>query len=192
MFFENKKKYVLDRKTEESLKVFFPVEGGHEEVNGITLYGLWKGLCLDEPKIPEIKQLGETDCSSSRLWGYDPDKGTDWNIWLWDIWIKDWDFNDSTWVETLKSFFVLLEEQGALVSWSALDSVHSDPPGLFDPASMSCGVHAAYSKDTGFIVKSHIGKNLEVLTDDEMLLYKKVLDDNLPLIKKEEYEALFK
>jgi hypothetical protein len=153
---------MIIQNTEKSLGIFW--DG--EEVDGITVYGFFKDINVDQPTMPKDIWGDNCEVKSSKLFG------EDWTVWVWDIRIVRWP-TQAEWIKTIERTLKGMLRQGAIVSWAGLEGFFVDPPDLFDPEFMSGGVWALYSEPEGFFCPAEIGKQFKAV-DDSIL--KKIKD----------------
>ncbi len=152
---------MTNRLTEESLGIYWK----GEEVDGIMVYGYWKGKTNTEPSFPVSIWPEGTEFSTFHLYG------DDWDAWLWEIPIYHWPQAEE-WEDLIRKTLQGLNQSGAKIAWCGIEGHFADPPYLFDPKEMAGGVYAAYAKEFGFKCTAHIGKPFSTLTNDELLKLK--------------------
>lgn len=118
--------------TRESLGVFW----NGEEVDGLLVYGLWRGEVTEPPRITFDDWPPGTEAKVRRLFG------ADWTIWLWEVRIVQWP-SSAAWAELVRSLLTQIVGAGAIVGWAGLEGMFVEPPGLFARDEMSGGVWAA-------------------------------------------------
>lgn len=143
--------------TETSLGIFW----NGEEVDGITVYGFFRGEKVDAPELDEVIWNENIEVKTSKLFG---DK---WTVWVWDIRICGWP-DTANWFHVVKATLKEMLSHGAVVSWAGLEGFFVEPPDLFDPQYMSDGVWAVLSESEEFICSAEIGQPFKTL-DDQVL-----------------------
>jgi len=144
--------------TEKSLGIFW----SGEEVDGITIYGISK------------ESLAKPTQPISKIWSdraefkYSSLNGSDWVVRVCDIRILAWP-SVSEWPSIIQSTLQAITDQGALVSWAAVEGCFAEPPNLFDPESMGGGVWSIYSEEDGFYCPATLEKEMAYV-DDEVIL----------------------
>ncbi len=145
---------MTEQNTEKSLGIFW--DG--EEVDGVTIYGLFAGAKSEEPIAPSGVWPENCDFKINKL------SGDDWTVWLWDVRINEWP-KKTEWFNTIKRTLETMIHQGASVAWCGLEGFFVEPPDLFKPEFMGGGIWAAYTIDGDFICKAQIGEIFETLDD---------------------------
>ena len=140
--------------------VFWKEEGeqGHEEVDGVLLYGLRRPGAVSSPAIEELWPPSTELRDPHILWG------TGWEVELRTLRVHQWPPSEA-WEETLRLTLERLQQAGHTVTWFALEGDFVDPPFLFEPDRMGHSVYAALSAPTGFLCNIRPGpEGLETVT----------------------------
>jgi hypothetical protein len=122
--------------TRQSLGIFW--DG--EEVDGITVYGLWKEPPQTFPSLSHLLGKEGLRERQSEL------RGESWYVRVWDIKIEIWPPPDQ-WKKRIHNMLRAIIECGSVVAWCGLEGAFIDPPELFDPQYMAGGVWAAMTND---------------------------------------------
>lgn len=143
--------------TRKSLGIFW--DG--EEVDGITVYGIWK-----EPpqSFPPLSHLLGKDGLAERQSAL---RGEGWYVRVWDIKIEKWPPPDE-WKKRIHSMLYAIVECGSVVAWGGLEGAFVDPPDLFDPQYMAGGVWVAMASDGVFYSCSELDGAFTKLSNDEL------------------------
>lgn len=143
--------------TQQSLGIFW--DG--EEVDGITVYGIWKNRPKHFP--PLGQELGNEGVQErqSEL------RGEDWYVHVWDIKLGKWPL-PAEWKSRIRSVLSRIIGEGAEVAWTGLEGAFVDPPDLFKPEHMTGGVWAAMSADEKLYFHAELEGQFQALNDDEL------------------------
>jgi hypothetical protein len=150
--------------TEDSLGVLWHEDGqqGHEEVNGITVYGFWPRSAVPAPTLTVDGWPPGTEAAPPYAIS---DVG--WTVWLWDVRVPSWPRKE-VWLATVRQTLAQVTQAGATVAWCALDEAYTSPPGLFDPVLMEGFVWAALTSDGAFICHAKLGEPCVRLDSNEL------------------------
>jgi hypothetical protein len=140
-----------------------------EEIPGLTFYGLRRPGDERRPEFPTEAWAGCAEPRSSRLFG---DR---WEVLVWDVKLRCWPAPEE-FPELVRRTLEALRVAGCKVAWVGREGYFADPPDLFLPDSMSEGVLAALSDETGFQMAVALDQPLRSLPDDELLALRKASD----------------
>ena len=145
---------MIDKFTEESLGIYW--DG--EEVDGVTIYGLFLGLRSDYPVPPSDVWPKSCEFSTGKLFG------DEWTVFIWDVRIKIWPDRDK-WISTVRNTLEKMIAHGAFIAWCGLDGSFVDPPDLFKSEFMSGGVWAVCTNENLFFCEANMGEIFRTLDD---------------------------
>ena len=162
---------MIDTVTEKSLGIFW--DG--EEVDGVTIYGLFLGQRSDYPVPPSEVWPKNCEFSTSKLFG------DDWTVFIWDVRIKKWP-DRHEWISTVKKTLKKMIAHGAYISWCGLEGSFVDPPNLFKSEFMSEGVWAVCTDENFFVCEAYIGEIFKTLSDATLDLIQDKIKEKLRIV----------
>lgn len=155
---------MIDKFTEESLGIYW----NGEEVDGVTIYGLFLGQRPDCPVPPSEVWPKSCEFSTGKLFG------DDWTVFIWDVRIKMWP-DRNKWISTVKNTLEKMIARGAFIAWCGLEGSFVDPPDLFKSEFMSGGVWAVCTNENFFACEANMGEIFKTLDDATLdLIWNKI------------------
>ncbi len=154
--------------TKEALGIFFLITDkdgnkGHEDVDGFSVFGIWKGQSPPEFLDQYVAtwhpfQVGVT----SFVYSYE-----DVEILLFDTWIKEWP-SDDKWKSCLEKVFLSLIDNGAEIAWCGGET-------CFDTEYINGDVYACFTREYGLMCNSTPCEEVKFLSEAQIIVAGKVV-----------------
>ena len=149
--------------TRNSLGIFWMFSGGHEEVEGISLFGLWSSCLPNSFNIDEITKFWTGWEFNTKVNEYNLEEYKVIGI---DFYIKS--FPDSNqWIQDIEAILKWITENGAIISWCGGEDCSPNPE-ILKPGNAVGNIYACYSPSIGFVCNSGLEEEMEYLNDDQL------------------------
>ncbi len=149
--------------TKESLGIYWKNDTEHQEVNGMTYYGLWKdslpnNLYLD--KLTKLWKEGKIDFQLTRC------ESEEYKVYCLDLHLIMFP-PQAYWLEITEDTLAWFVEAKAVVSWCGVEDCSPNPE-ILNPQSSFGNVYAAYSPEMGFICNADLDSEMKYLEDEQL------------------------
>lgn len=133
-----------------------------EETAGFTVHALRDRSGEAIPELTPPDWPGEVEVKQAVL------HGEFWEVCVWDVRVDAWP-SPGEFDESAQELLCGLVAEGFAAAWIGLEGYFADPPRLFVPDTMTGGVLAACSGETGFLPAVQLDAPLRAITDFDLL-----------------------